>query len=248
MANGYSDALRGYAFEVHSRDGFRCVYCGIDGSRWPTWLYLSWDHLLPRGHPSRDDERYIVTACRICNEFCNRTLFDVEHKTPEEIVDLKRTAIMARRAEYEEFWRGQAAGDGVDPLYDQRAIEGMAWVERLMATEPVPLDTGVRSRLPEVPGIYAFSLIGQPTAVVRAGRASGAWGLRQRIYQNHLMGNQSGNLRAQLVRAGRCDSLDEAKQWIRSNCEVRYAIVEDSHDLWWIEHFMLAIVRPEFSD
>lgn len=167
MESGYSDALRGYAFEVHRRDGFRCVYCGIDGSRWPTWLYLSWDHLLPRGNRLRDDERYIVTACRICNEFCNRTVFDVEDKTPQEIVDLKRTAIMARRTEHEEFWRGQVAGNEFDRLYDQRAIEGVAWVERLMAAEPL-LPDDVRSRLPEVPGIYAFSSIGRPSEVVRA--------------------------------------------------------------------------------
>ena len=62
------------------------------------------------------------------------------------------------------------------------------------------------------------------------------------------MGNQGGNLRAQLVNSGNCGSLDEAKQWIRSNCEVRYVVVEDTQDLWWIEHFMLSILRPEFSD
>lgn len=244
----YIDALRGYAYRVHQRDGFRCVYCGLDGTRWPTWLYLSWDHLLPKTHPLRDDEQFIVTACRICNEFHNRTLFDVENRTPEQIVDLKRTAIMTRRAEYEEFWRENAVGGFADRLYDQRVIEGMAWVETLMSAEPVPIDASVRGRLPELPGIYAFSLIGKPTAVVRAGRTRGAGGVRQRIYQNHLMGNQSGNLRAQLVRAGRCVSMDDAKQWIRSTCEVRYAVVENSEDLWWIELFMLAIVRPEFSD
>lgn len=84
--------------------------------------------------------------------------------------------------------------------------------------------------------------------MVRAGRTKGAGGLCQHIYQNHLMGNQSGNLRAQLVRAGWCASLDEAKEWIRSNCEVRFAIIDDIDDLWWIEHFVLAIIRPEFSD
>lgn len=84
--------------------------------------------------------------------------------------------------------------------------------------------------------------------MLRAGRASGAGGLRQRIYQNHLMGNQSGNLRAQLVRAGRCESLDEAKDWIRANCEVRFVVTAEEADLRWIEHFMLAALRPEFSD
>jgi hypothetical protein len=117
-----------------------------------------------------------------------------------------------------------------------------------MAADAVAMDSTARGRLPVAPGIYAFSMVSRPTDVVRAGRATGAGGLRQRIYQNHLMGNQSGNLRAQLVRAGRCSSLEEAKQWIRSNCEVRFVVAEYLDELWWIEHFMLAVVRPEFSD
>lgn len=244
----YTDALRGYAHPVHSRDGFRCVYCGWDGRRWPNWLYLSWDHLVPKGHPLRDDERYIVTACRICNEFHNRTVFDVEGLAPEELVELKRTAIMDRRSDYEAFWRQHVESPSVDQRYAQRVAEGMGWVDKLVSAEAVAIDSALRSRLPEVPGIYAFSRIGQATSVVRAGRTKGAGGLRQRIYQNHLMGNQSGNLRAQLVREGWCASLNEAKEWIRSNCEVRFAIVDDTDDLWWIEHFVLAIIRPEFSD
>lgn len=244
----YTDSLRGYSHLVHRRDGFRCTYCGLDGSKWPSWLFLSQDHLLPVGHPLRDDERFIVTACRICNEFHKRTLFDVGGRSPEEIIALKRTAIGSRRAEYEEFWRRNVEVGAANSLYGRRAIEGLTWVETLMAAEPVPMDAQARGHLPEVPGISAFSLIGQPTAVTRAGRATGVGGLRQRIYQNHLMGNQSGNFRAQLLRSGRCGSLEEAKQWIRSNCVVRYAVVEDVQDLWWIEHFMLSVLRPEFSD
>jgi len=100
----YQDALRGYAHNVHKRDGFKCVYCGWDGSQWPNWLFLSWDHLLPPDHDMRDDEDYIVTACRFCNEAHNRTRFPVEGKSPEEIIEMKREAIMKRRAEYEDFW------------------------------------------------------------------------------------------------------------------------------------------------
>lgn len=105
----YTDALRGYAHRVHRRDGFTCVYCGWDGTQWPNWLYLSWDHLLPKGHPDRDNERYIVTACRICNEFRNRTAFDVEGKTPGQIVAMKKRAISERRHEYRAFWEERVA-------------------------------------------------------------------------------------------------------------------------------------------
>lgn len=42
----YDTALSGYAYAIHKRDGFRCVYCGLDGSEWPAWFFLSVDHLL----------------------------------------------------------------------------------------------------------------------------------------------------------------------------------------------------------
>lgn len=71
---GFTDALRGYAFAVHQRDGFCCRYCHeIDGTRsFAEWLSLSWDHLLPKGHLHRDDPDYIVTACMFCNTADNR--------------------------------------------------------------------------------------------------------------------------------------------------------------------------------
>jgi len=64
----YTDALRGYAFPVLKRDGFKCRYCGLDGREsFSAWLSLSWDHLLPKGHPRRDDEEFIVASCMFCN-------------------------------------------------------------------------------------------------------------------------------------------------------------------------------------
>lgn len=66
-------------------------YCGLDGTAaLGKWLHLSWDHLLPKGHPDCDDHRYIMAACGFCNEVHNRTRFDVEGKTPEQVVAMKK--------------------------------------------------------------------------------------------------------------------------------------------------------------
>ena len=100
----YNDALRGYAYPIHERDGFKCVYCGLNGTDWPAWLFLSQNHLLPKSHPLRDNCNYIVTACRFCNEACNRTRFDVEGKKPEEIIAVKKGAIMKVRSKYKQFY------------------------------------------------------------------------------------------------------------------------------------------------
>ena len=100
----FADSLRGYAYPTHKRDGFVCVYCGLDGKLWPNWLYLSWDHLLPEGHPNRDNPDYIVTACRFCNELCNRIVFDVEGKTPVELMEQKKPIVLEARHKYRIFW------------------------------------------------------------------------------------------------------------------------------------------------
>ncbi len=115
MTPKYDDALRGYAFGVLERDGFRCRYCGLDGTIWPNFLYLSWDHLLPRGDPRREqDERgaqaYIVAACRFCNEVHNRTPLPTEGLTPDELVEQKRRLVQERRGEYQAFWEAMVGG------------------------------------------------------------------------------------------------------------------------------------------
>jgi hypothetical protein len=109
---GFTDALRGYAFAVHRRDCFRCRYCGLDGTTsFGSWLSLSWDHLLPRGNPQRDNPEFIVTACMFCNTADNRYFDLVERRglsfdglTPDQLVAQRLPYVEATRASYQEFW------------------------------------------------------------------------------------------------------------------------------------------------
>ncbi len=108
----FNDALRGYAHEVLKRDGFRCRYCGLDGSRsFSGWLSLSWDHLLPKGHPERNNPAFIVAACMFCNTADNHYFHHAETRglrfdglTPDELVKQRRPYVDATRAEYRSFW------------------------------------------------------------------------------------------------------------------------------------------------
>lgn len=113
----FTDALRGYAFAVLQRDGFRCRYCGLDGTAsFSAWLSLSWDHLLPRDHPNRDNPTYIVASCIFCNAADNR-YFDqatkrglsLEGLTPEQLVEQRKPYVEATRTEYQEFWEANVA-------------------------------------------------------------------------------------------------------------------------------------------
>lgn len=108
----FTDSLQGYAFPIHRRDSFRCRYCGLDGKEsYDSWLTLSWDHLLPKAHPERDNSDFIVTACNFCNTADNR-YFDLADKrglkfvgmSPEELVSQRLPYVQATRESYRSFW------------------------------------------------------------------------------------------------------------------------------------------------
>ena len=112
----FTDALRGYAYEIHKRDNFVCQYCGLDGTEsFDNWIRLSQDHLLPKGHPDRDSSEYIVTACMFCNTADNR-YFDLAEKrglrfqglNREELVEQRRPYVLRVRAAYCKFWAENA--------------------------------------------------------------------------------------------------------------------------------------------
>ncbi len=115
----YTDSLRGYAYAIHKRDGFKCRYCGIDGYQsFNTWLTLSWDHLLPKGHPNRDNPDYIVTACNFCNTADNRYSdkastngLKFDGLTPDELVAQRLPYVMKTRQNYQEFWSEHVVGN-----------------------------------------------------------------------------------------------------------------------------------------
>jgi hypothetical protein len=60
-------------------------------------LTLSWDQLLPVGHPNRESEHFIVTACHWCNTLlCRFFAYDrvqgflLDSPSPEELVTRRK--------------------------------------------------------------------------------------------------------------------------------------------------------------
>lgn len=122
-------------------------------------------------------------------------------------------------------------------------------LSQLIRSPIIKFDDRCRSALPESPGIYRIFDLSIPDETIRAGRTrTAASGLRQRVYQNHLMGNQAGNLRAQLVTGGECPDVDAAKLLIREKFGVQVLVVDNSDERARLEHFMLAVLRPRYSD
>src|SRR6266853_2857791 len=126
-----------------------------------------------------------------------------------------------------------------------RALE--LQLSQLIQSSVIKFDDRCRSALPESPGIYRIFDLTKPNETIRAGRTkTAAGGLRQRVYQNHLMGNQSGNLRAQLVAGGECPDHESAKLLIRERLGVQILVVEDAEERARLEHFMLGVLWPRY--
>jgi 5-methylcytosine-specific restriction endonuclease McrA len=113
----YRDALRGYAFDVLKRDKFRCRYCGLDGKiSFANWLSLSWDHLLPKEHPERDNKKFIVAACSFCNGADNHYFNHAKERglkfdgmTRAQLVAQRKKYVKAVRAKYKDFWEKEVS-------------------------------------------------------------------------------------------------------------------------------------------
>jgi hypothetical protein len=127
---------------------------------------------------------------------------------------------------------------------NQRFGETQPIIDQLLSSPMLAFDQHLRSALPEQHGIYAIRVKEAKTGeFLRAGSTKTAsGGLRQRIYQNHLMGDQEGNLRSQLVNDGVCEDLVKAKRWIQDNCYVQILVI----DRRWSKYFILSILRPRY--
>lgn len=107
-----SSSLQDYGHKVHIQHNFVCQYCGLDGKKsFENWLTLTVDHLLPKGHPKRNDIEFMVTACSFCNVADNH-YFEREENQDIRTQDLSRTELIKRRKEvihkvrqeHKEFW------------------------------------------------------------------------------------------------------------------------------------------------
>ena len=101
--NGYTDSRRGYGYKTHKRDGFRCQYCGFDGTTFDGWQQLSVDRILPGSQGGKYEPDNMITVCNACNSITSRMTFDTELPR-QEIVERKKAHVAERRAEFRSFW------------------------------------------------------------------------------------------------------------------------------------------------
>lgn len=127
----FTDALRGYAFDIHNRDQFKCVYCGLDGTEsFDNWIQLSQDHLLPSKYPQREDPEYIVTACSYCNgadnwyfKKANKLRLNFDGLSRQELIDQRMPFVKKVRDDYRGYWTENVIVESTSVTKDELSLE-----------------------------------------------------------------------------------------------------------------------------
>ena len=83
--------------EIYRRDGFRCVYCGHDGTTFEGWRFLTLDHFVPLSKGGSVEAANLFTACVACNnQKWNRIFPDLD--------TAKAAMALERENEVRSYW------------------------------------------------------------------------------------------------------------------------------------------------
>jgi hypothetical protein len=144
-----------------------------------------------------------------------------------------------------------------DPLIEERLALGRRVLRALLQSQSYRCAGLNRKTFPEAGmsdgGIYGFANLATGRQL-RAGVAIDQ-SLATRILDQHMGWHSEGNLWGQLIRSPNYADIqtrDEARIWIRENCEVRLLTILQIEsrfgrvDLEWLERFIEFALQPEF--
>lgn len=116
----------------------------------------------------------------------------------------------------------------------------------LVSREPLAFATITPSKIPKEAGVYLITaLLNGKEIPYYIGRSKN---LRQRIYNNHLMGPISNaRLKKYLIKSGECPDLVSAKKFIRSFCLVRWIQENDIRNRGVIEGYVTGLLSPKYG-
>ncbi|MBI1337342.1 MAG: hypothetical protein GC164_10320 [Phycisphaera sp.] len=102
----YRETLRGHGHPIFKRDGFRCRYCGFDGSDFLSWQQLTLDHVVPRSASGTNEASNLVTCCSSCNSITSRIVFQ-EKPDFDNAFAAKMKKINKRHNDCRLFWESE---------------------------------------------------------------------------------------------------------------------------------------------
>jgi hypothetical protein len=94
--------------EILKRDGFRCRYCGLDGSAsFESALAMSVDFVVPRARKGKKDPSNLVACCRSCNMIKSTRMF--------RNFDEAKAYVLRRREELRQAWEQNGTQQSAAP-------------------------------------------------------------------------------------------------------------------------------------
>jgi len=134
-------------------------------------------------------------------------------------------------------------------IVDERRKQCAQSLDRLLNAPAFGFGDDLRLRLPVERGLYLISRRdGPPGEYLHAGQTSNAKdGLRSRVWSQHF--TQGGDrarsdLIQKVIDRGYANNRTDSQDWIRAHCVVQWLVEEDSDARCWLEHYVLAVLRP----
>jgi len=120
-------------------------------------------------------------------------------------------------------------------------------LEQLCAQPSLRFSQMTPSSLPEAAGVYLITKIESNNVEIPyyIGRTKN---IRQRLYNNHLMGPlANARLKKYLIDNRICSTIQEAKNFIRGNCAARWLEKDEYRIRGAIESYCTAMLFPEYG-
>jgi len=118
--------------------------------------------------------------------------------------------------------------------------------QRLVDSKPIRFNAITPSQIPKVGGVYLITAKkSSKESAYYIGRSKN---LRQRIYNNHLMGPvTNARLKRYLITAKVCQNVKDAKDFIKTYCLVRWIEEDDVRRRGAIEGYDTSVVFPMYG-
>ena len=130
---------------------------------------------------------------------------------------------------------------------DELILKYRRKLDELLAAPKLSFGSTLRRALPDDAGIYRiFRRQSDWRSSVYVGQSSS---LRRRLCDDHLAGNRSSStLKRKLINAGLFSNEASVQRFLTSDCVVQTLLVPDKVERAFIEHFAIAMLRPEHND
>ncbi len=128
----------------------------------------------------------------------------------------------------------------IDKL-EKRLPKLKKYADEILKQDTIRLTDLKYSQIPEKSGVY---IIYNNKKVIYIGNTQN---LRNRIYRNHLMGEERSSILKKKIMKERNLSRSKAKEYMKKYLSVRYRIIPTSK-IDSVEHFLISLFVPKYND